>query len=160
LGDLGAIDLKYDVAVSTAGGGSLDTILVDTAATGKQCIEFLKQHNIGRGNFLALDKTTRFQAACDHRQDYPLGAPRLFDLIRVSDPAVRTAFYHYLQDTLVATDIEQANKIAFGAVRYRVVTLGGELIEKVGTMTGGGRNKLRWDIYVFFVLGDFRVLRH
>jgi structural maintenance of chromosome 4 len=143
LGDLGAIDIKYDVAVSTAGGGYLDSILVDTASTGKQCIEFLKKHNIGRGNFLALDKTTGFQSACDRRQEYPLGAPRLFDLIRVSDPSLRTAFYHCLKETLVATDIEQANRIAYGTVRYRVVTLTGELIEKVGTMTGGGKTKFR-----------------
>jgi structural maintenance of chromosome 4 len=143
LGDLGAIDIKYDVAVSTAGGGSLDSIIVDTPSTGKQCIEFLRQHNIGRCNFIALDKTTRFQAACDARTNYPLGAPRLFDLIRVSDPSVRTAFYHVLGDTLVATDMEQAPKVAYGAVRYRVVTLNGELIEKVGTMSGGGRNKNR-----------------
>jgi structural maintenance of chromosome 4 len=61
----------------------------------------------------------------------------------VSDPSVRTAFYHVLGDTLVATDMEQAPKVAYGAVRYRVVTLNGELIEKVGTMSGGGRNKNR-----------------
>jgi len=48
-----------------------------------------------------------------------------------------------LGDTLVAPDMEQAPKVAYGAVRYRVVTLNGELIEKVGTMSGGGRNKNR-----------------
>jgi chromosome segregation ATPase len=53
------------VAVSTAGGGSLDSIIVDTPSTGKQCIEFLRQHNIGRCNFIALDKTTRFQAGLE-----------------------------------------------------------------------------------------------
>ena len=36
LGDLGAIDKKYDCAASTAGKGALNTIVVDTADTGKQ----------------------------------------------------------------------------------------------------------------------------
>ena len=42
LGDLGAIDKKYDVAVSTA-CSSLNTVLVDTAETGKACIEYLRR---------------------------------------------------------------------------------------------------------------------
>jgi len=39
---------------------------------------------------------------------------------------------------LVANDLDQANRIAFGATRYRVVTLDGQLIDKSGTMSGGG----------------------
>lgn len=54
-GDLGAIDAKYDVAVSTA-CGPLDNIVVDTVETGKDCVAALKQFNIGRATFIALDK--------------------------------------------------------------------------------------------------------
>lgn len=39
--------------------------------------------------------------------------------------------------------MEQARAIAYGQPRYRVVTLGGELIEMSGTMTGGGKNPSR-----------------
>ena len=38
LGDLGAIDAKYDVAISTAAAGQLDTILVDTVDTAKRYV--------------------------------------------------------------------------------------------------------------------------
>lgn len=55
LGDLGGIDKKFDVAISTC-CFRLDNIIVDTADTGEACIKFLKQHNLGRGNFIALDK--------------------------------------------------------------------------------------------------------
>jgi chromosome segregation ATPase len=41
LGDLGTIDSKYDVAISTA-CKALDYIVVDTTATGEKCIDFLK----------------------------------------------------------------------------------------------------------------------
>ena len=38
--------------------------------------------------------------------------------------------------------MQQAKRIAFGAKRFRVVTLGGDLIETSGAMSGGGREKM------------------
>ena len=141
IGDLGGIDKKYDVAVSTAGYSALDTILCEDRETGKACINFLKKHNIGRCNFLAINVTEGKYDRMMEPQETPQNVPRLFDLIRVSEERFRPAFYHYLRDTLVARDMDQANQVAFGARRYRTVTLGGELIETSGTMTGGGRSK-------------------
>ncbi|XP_069672465.1 structural maintenance of chromosomes protein 4 [Periplaneta americana] len=142
LGDLGAIDKKYDVAVSTA-CGPLDNIVVDTVNTGKQCIEFLKKNDIGRATFIALEKQEHLCEKFRIPISPPEGVPRLFDLIRVEDERVRPAFYFALRDTLVANELEQATRIAYGRQRYRVVTLDGQLIELSGTMTGGGREVLR-----------------
>ena len=143
LGDLGAIDKKYDVAVSTACGG-LNTVLVDTAETGKACIEYLRRSNTGRGNFLALDKVAGNQHY--HRamqpQNFPQNVPRLFDLITPAEERFKPAFYHYMKDTLVANDINQAREVAYGARRFRVVDLAGNLIETSGTMSGGGSRKI------------------
>lgn len=58
--------------------------------------------------------------------------PRLVDLIRIEDERVRTAFFFALRNTLVANDLEQASRIAYGQQRYRVVTLKGDLIEMTG----------------------------
>ena len=55
LGDLGAIDEKYDGAVSTA-CGPLDNIVVDTVDTAQKCIGYLKHCNLGRASFIALEK--------------------------------------------------------------------------------------------------------
>lgn len=54
-GDLGAIDGKYDVAVSSS-CGSLDNILVDSIDTAQKCVTFLKAQNIGVATFIGLDK--------------------------------------------------------------------------------------------------------
>lgn len=139
LGNLGAIDKKYDVAISTA-CGALDNFVTDTVEAGQQCIEYLRKTNMGRGNFMCLDKLR-------HRDLSPIqtpeNAPRLFDLVTAKEDKFRPAFYHALQDTLVATDLVQANRIAYGAKRWRVVTLDGELIDKSGTMSGGGQSKKR-----------------
>lgn len=134
LGNLGMIDQMYDVAISTA-CPSLNNFVTDTVDAGQQCIEYLRKTNMGRGNFICLDKLRSRDLAPIRT---PEDAPRLFDLIRAKDDRFRPAFYHALQDTLVAKDLAQANRIAYGAKRWRVVTLDGELIDKSGTMSGGG----------------------
>ncbi|KAK4131437.1 hypothetical protein BT67DRAFT_444687 [Trichocladium antarcticum] len=134
LGNLGAIDKMYDVAISTA-CGALDNFVTDTVEAGQQCIEYLRKTNLGRGNFMCLDKLRSRDLSPIQT---PEGAPRLFDLVKPKDDKFRPAFYHALQDTLVAKDLAQANRIAYGARRWRVVTLAGELIDKSGTMSGGG----------------------
>ena len=54
------------------------------------------------------------------------------------------AFYLAMRNTLVATDLEQATRLAYGTgTRYRVVTLQGQLIEASGTMSGGGNKVAR-----------------
>lgn len=68
---------------------------------------------------------------------------RLFDLIHVEDERILPAFYFSLFDTLVADNMDQATRIAFGATRYRVVTLKGDVIEIAGTMSGGGKTQFR-----------------
>ncbi|KAK0172379.1 hypothetical protein PV328_005704 [Microctonus aethiopoides] len=142
LGDLGAVDAKYDVAVSTA-CGPLDNVVVDTVETAQACIQFLRDNDIGRCTFIPLEKQQRFLPNCRQKIETPENVPRLFDLIKVQDERVLPAFYYGLQNTLVADNLDQASRIAYGAKRYRVVTLKGELIETSGTMSGGGRTVLR-----------------
>lgn len=134
LGNLGTIDPKYDVAISTA-CGALDNFVTESVEAGQQCIEYLRKNNVGRGNFICLDKLRRFDLSPIQT---PENAPRLFDLVTAKEDKFRPAFYHAMQDTLVAADLAQANRIAYGAKRWRVVTLAGELIDKSGTMSGGG----------------------
>lgn len=62
----------------------------------------------------------------------PENAHRLFDLVRVEDKRVLPAFYFALRNTLVANDLDQGSRIAYGATRFRVVTLRGDLIEISG----------------------------
>nr|CAD7204464.1 unnamed protein product [Timema douglasi] len=136
LGDLGAIDQRYDVAVSTA-CGALDNIVVDTVTTAEHCIECLRRNDVGRATFIALEKQERWRQYCNQKIKTPENVPRLFDLIQVQDEQLKTAFYFALRDTLVAQDLEQATRIAYGAERHRVVTLGGELIELSGAVCSG-----------------------
>ena len=139
LGNLGTIDTKYDVAISTACPG-LDSLVVDSVDVGQQCIEYLRKHNLGRAHFICLDRLPRRDMGPIKT---PEDAPRLFDLVKPRDSKFAQAFYNNLTDTLVAKDLAQANRIAFGAKRWRVVTLDGQLIDTSGTMSGGGTRVIR-----------------
>ena len=72
----------------------------------------------------------------------PENIPRLFDLITPKEPKFAPALYKAVQDTLVAQDLAQANRIAYREKR-KVVTLTGDLIEAYGTMSGGGKHVSR-----------------
>ncbi|KAF8476960.1 RecF/RecN/SMC N terminal domain-containing protein [Kalaharituber pfeilii] len=139
LGNLGTIEAKYDIAISTA-CPALDNLVVDSVEVGQQCIEYLRKNNLGRANFMCLD---RLQARDLGPINTPENVPRLFDLVKPRDPKFAPAFYNALRDTLVAQDLAQANRIAYGAKRWRVVTLDGQLIDLSGAMTGGGQRVVR-----------------
>ena len=139
LGSLGTIDEKYDVAITTA-CGALENLVVDSVEVGQQCIDYLRKNNLGRANIILLDRLARRDMG---PLDTPEGVPRLFDLVKPRDEKYRPAFYSVLQNTLVAKDLDQANKIAYGARRWRVVTLDGKLIDVSGTMSGGGNRVAR-----------------
>ncbi|CDK29883.1 unnamed protein product [Kuraishia capsulata CBS 1993] len=134
LGDLGAIDEKYDVAISTACPG-LDSMVVQTVQTGRQCLEYLRNNNLGYGRFLVLDELRRGNM---NPIQTPRNVPRLFDLVKPVDSKFAPAFYDSLGDTLVAANLEEAKSVAYGARRWRVVTIDGKVIDVSGTLSGGG----------------------
>ncbi|KAL8684031.1 MAG: hypothetical protein Q9186_000061 [Xanthomendoza sp. 1 TL-2023] len=139
LGNLGTIDQKYDIAISTA-CPSLENLVVDSVEVGQQCIDYLRKNNLGRANFILFDRLARRDLSAI---DTPEGVPRLFDLVKPKNDSFKPAFFSVLQNTLVAKDLEQANRIAYGARRWRVVTLDGQLIDVSGTMSGGGTRVAR-----------------
>ncbi|KAI5361370.1 putative P-loop containing nucleoside triphosphate hydrolase, SMCs flexible hinge superfamily [Septoria linicola] len=134
LGNLGAIDAKYDVAISTA-CPALENMVVDTVEAAQQCIDYLRKNNLGRANFICLDKLPKRDLS---QIDTPENCSRLFDLVKSRHERFAPAFYSVLQNTLVANDSQQADRVAYGAKRWRVVSLQGKLIDKSGTMSGGG----------------------
>ena len=127
LGDLGAIDRKYDAAVSNS-SGALDNIVVDSTNTAQRCVDFLRQRNLGVATFLILDKQTHLIEQMNRPVQTPEGVQRVFDLIKCNDVNLRPAFFYALRNTIIANDIDQAMRIAYAGQGYnnpwgRVVTL-------------------------------------
>lgn len=139
LGNLGTIDERFDVAISTA-CPALENLVVESVEVGQACIDYLRKNQLGRANFILLDRLPRRDLSPIQT---PENVPRLFDLVKPRDAKFASAFYSVLRDTIVAKDLTQANRIAYGAKRWRVVTLEGQLIDVSGTMSGGGTRVAR-----------------
>ncbi|GAU42832.1 hypothetical protein TSUD_185900 [Trifolium subterraneum] len=139
MGDLGAIDAKFDVAISTACSG-LDYIVVETTNAAQACVELLRRENLGVATFMILEKQANHLSNMKKSVSTPEGVPRLFDLVKVQDERMKLAFFAALRNTVVAKDLDQATHIAYGKNNefWRVVTLDGALFEQSGTMSGGG----------------------
>ena len=140
LGDLGTIPAEFDVAMSTC-CGLLDHIVVDTTDDGQKCVNFLRERNIGRANFILLNQVQQYKSMMERPFAAPAGAQRLFDLVTPSDPSLSVAFYMALRDTLVAPNLDTAMAAAYqgGKATHRVVSMDGNLIDTSGSMTGGGK---------------------
>ena len=113
-------------------------MVVDEVHQAQACIEYLRQGNVGRASFMVLEKLGK---GTPDTGPTPENVPRLYDLVVPKDKKFAPAFFKAIGTTLVAADVEQANRIAFssgGTKRYRVVTLDGALIETSGAMSGGG----------------------
>ncbi|KAF8210152.1 RecF/RecN/SMC protein [Mycena galopus ATCC 62051] len=132
LGSLGTIPDKYDIAISTACPG-LHHMVVDKVEQAQSCIQHLRDQNLGRATFTVLDKLSSDRMG---KISTPENVPRLFDLVQPKEDRFAKAFYKALGNTLVANDMDQANRIAFGAQRWR-------LIETTGAMSGGGNQPAR-----------------
>ena len=72
-GDLGAIDPKYDVAVSSA-VGALDFIVVDSTVTAQKCVELLRRQKLGVATFLILEKQQHLAGQMSKAASPPEGA--------------------------------------------------------------------------------------
>jgi len=140
LGDLGAIDQKYDIAISTA-CNQLDFLVVDNTQNARNILTYLRNHNIGTASIIILEKVAWVERYFNKDYQCPEGTKRLFDLVKFEDKRLQNAFYFALRDTLVTSNLEIATKVGYGQNRHRVVTLDGVIVEITGAMVGGGKPK-------------------
>ncbi|KAK1271272.1 Structural maintenance of chromosomes protein 4 [Acorus gramineus] len=86
----------------------------------------------GLGKRAKQEKQTDLLRKMKEKVNTPEGVPRLFDLVRVDNERLKLAFFSVLGNTIVAQDLDQATRIAYGGDKEfrRVVTLDGALFEK------------------------------
>lgn len=135
---LGVVETGYETAVEAA-TKSMGSIVVETTAVAEECISVVNRKRLNRTTFVILDKLS--EAAPDGKNRRGGSTDNmLYRKIRC-DEKYRKAFYFALRDTLVVETMEEAKAAAFGAVRRRVVTVDGKLLEKSGVMSGGRVHK-------------------
>ncbi|WP_297467680.1 chromosome segregation protein SMC [Thermococcus sp.] len=130
LGELITVrDGRYSLAVEVALGGNYDSIVVEDDRVAEKAIRLLKERKLGRLTFLPLNKIKPRSM----RENPALGVPAM-DVISY-DPRFKNAVAYALGDTLIVEDMDEARSVGIG--RVRMVTLGGELLERSGAITGG-----------------------
>ncbi|MFZ5364632.1 MAG: AAA family ATPase [Patescibacteria group bacterium] len=133
---LGKVDDRYLTALETAAGGRLGSVVVQNEDVAIKCINYLKESKLGAVTFLPLTKMRPFTGKNDFKDILAeKGAIAMaIDLISF-DPKYAKVFEYALGGTVVVDTMDSAKAIGFG--RARMVTLDGELVEKVGSIRGG-----------------------
>jgi len=133
-------DDRFTLAIETALGASMQSIVVDTQEQGKSAIEMLKRREAGRATFLPIDTIKSYDLK--HRpegEDGYLGTA--FELSRF-DPKFTGIFSNLLGRTVIAETLSDAVAMSKkNDNQLRIVTLDGQLINAGGSMTGGSAAK-------------------
>ena len=128
---------QYTVAIETALGSSMQSIVVDTEQDGKAAINLLRRREGGRATFLPISvirgRRLQEKGLEDEYGFVGLGS----DLISCQDQ-YRPILENLLGRTAIAEDMDAAIAIAgrYGH-RFRIVTLDGQVLNAGGSMTGG-----------------------
>ena len=136
--DLIKVEKKYEVAIETALGGSIQNIVTETEETAKEMIAFLKQNKAGRATFLPLTSIRNRQ---EFRMKEVLSEPGvlgLADTLVNTEERYRDVATSLLGRIVVVDNVDNAVRIA-RKYKYslRMVTLEGELFNPGGSISGG-----------------------
>lgn len=144
----GASQQKYNVALAVLLAKDMDAVVVDTQAAGRACIAYLKEHRVPPMSFYPLQTIQHKQV--NDRLRHLGGTSKLVLDVLTFDDVYRPAMLSICGNTLVCDTEEEARRLAFGAERHKVVTLGGTMITRTGVMSGGMTHDVesrarRWD---------------
>ena len=137
---LGEVNNDHRLALEVAAGSRIGQIVVDDDQIASRSIHLLKTKKAGRLTFLPLNKIRSPKFLSKDRtssnaleRSIPGLIGKAVDLIHF-DSIYKNVFAYVFGETLVFDQINNARNY-LGS--YRSVTLGGDLLEKSGAMTGG-----------------------
>ena len=136
--DLIQVEKKYETAIETALGGSIQNIVTEDEETAKTMIAYLKQNRYGRATFLPL---TSVNGSGGFKNTEALREPGVIGLASTlvqAEQKYQGVIAYLLGRTVVTETVDDAISLA-RKYRYsfRIVTLEGECLNPGGSMTGG-----------------------
>ena len=144
VGEIFDVDKIYELAIETALGSSLQNIITDTEDDAKLAIEYLKENNLGRATFLPI-------SAIKGKAIDSIEKNKFLDEYGVLGIASDIVKYDNIYDNIaifllgrvvITKDIDSAIKFSKKyKYYYKVVTLGGDIINLGGSITGGSNSK-------------------
>ena len=135
--DIVKTEKKYEIAIETALGGTIQNIVTDTEETAKKMIAYLKQNKFGRATFLPLSAISKRNANKDKMNGEAGFIGYASELVNVDKEYNELAEY-LLGRCVVVDTIDNALKLnKKHSYSLKIVTLEGELLNPGGSMTGG-----------------------
>jgi structural maintenance of chromosome 1 len=127
---------KYRKAMGRVLGPQMETVIVDTEATAKECIAYLKQERIGIMTFDPLD-SIQIKAVDSQLKGMHKGMRLAIDCINY-EPKHERAMTAACGSTMICDNEKIAKELRYERrVQAKAVTLDGRVIGKGGTQTGG-----------------------
>ncbi|HHT96918.1 MAG TPA: chromosome segregation protein SMC [Clostridiales bacterium] len=136
--DVIKVDKKYEIAIETALGGTIQNIITKDEETAKAMIGILKNNKFGRATFLPL--TNIYQPKLLNYDMFSKEEGVISfanDLVKV-DSEYNKLINYLLARILVVDNINNASRIARkNKFTLKIVTLDGELLNPGGSISGG-----------------------
>ena len=132
---------KYEVAIEAILGGLMQNIVVENEDTAKKYINYLKENKLGKATFLPLTtirvKPREVEKKAKTVNGYIGEALKLVEYDSKFSKVMQLA----LSNIVVVDNIDNAVKLA-KEINYtsKIVTLDGEIITQVGSMSGGSNS--------------------
>lgn len=136
--DIIKVEKRFETAIETALGGSIQNIVTDNEQTAKTLITYLKQGRFGRATFLPLTSVLGRDGGVNPAVLKEEGVINTAGAIVDYDKRYEGIINHLLGRIIVAQNIDSALRIA-KKYKYslRIVTLDGELLNPGGALSGG-----------------------
>lgn len=140
--ELFQVDQDKEKAITSALGGGLQNIVVETALDAQKTIDYLKKTQGGRATFLPLDmvqgrRMTESLAITSIKGYLGVAA----DFVQVRE-RLRPVVFNLLGRIVLAEDLDTALKISRASHhKLRIVTLDGDSIKPGGSVSGGSSRR-------------------
>eukprot|EP00924_Labyrinthula_sp_SR-Ha-C_P007386 snap_masked-scaffold_24-processed-gene-1.16-mRNA-1 protein AED:0.04 eAED:0.04 QI:0/-1/0/1/-1/1/1/0/1347 len=127
----------------------LNAVVVTNRAVSSQCIKELRDHNLGKLNFLCLHNlqaNSRNQSERDKFRNWATEHNQVdkfscaYDIAKLADGKFEPLVNFLLADTVVCKTLDDAQFLKYKSsdkVKGKVVTMAGDIITSNGDMTGG-----------------------
>ena len=156
---------RYNVALTKVLGRNMEAIVVEDEATGRNCIQYMKEQRCEPETFLPLDYIETKPLNDQLREiTEPKGVKLVFDVINMKNPQVRKALIYACGNSLVCENSAEARLVSSGELRrhpdifrrpdgtwrrQQAVSLDGTLFQKSGVISGGAtdlqRKAAKWE---------------
>lgn len=136
--DLIQVEKKYETALETALGGSIQNVVTEDEQTAKEMIHFLKENRYGRATFLPITSVGKKELRRNEDVGKEIGVIGYANELLKYDKKYGGVMAHLLGRVLVVDTIDHAVAIA-RKYHYslNMVTLEGEHLSPGGSMSGG-----------------------